>query len=231
MRRHEVSGGDLTIFTALPDGTERPLFRHGQRRDEQTRTITPYAINYVYGPAGAYTEYESIEIYQLVENIRPQATKYVVREHPNLAVRLPLRVYPTSIGHDVMVDATLVVLGHTEAGGPEDNPREPWAHFQIDNPNSLDRAFGHLRGEGRKPNATGAYLELKNEPDSPAGGLIVPFATWVNGRTVTFARCGALTIDYGPGTPEGEPGPMLKATLRKIIWAEGDLNRRLGMMA
>lgn len=221
MRKHDVRGGELSIFSTLPGGHERILFLGGVRCDDAKGTRTPYAITYSYPEGGGSFEHESMEVYNNGDATESMqiSRKYVVRENcpPNTVI--PVLVWPLGANDASNLGVAVETLGYTIFGGDPINPREDWVRMTNSDQAELERVFGHSDLTGRQPNATGTFVVLKSTPDHP---LIAPCERFVNGRMITIHNVGEITLNLGPDVG-GKPGRSLKAFFRMARWSEGPL--------
>lgn len=123
------------------------------------------------------------------------------REHPLTEQLVELHWNDPEIGPmNVRAPAVLETVGETTVGAPT-GTNEPWAHFEISDPETLE-AFANIPRQERA-----SYAVLNGDF---GGG----FDVRVGRLTIHIASIGRISVDFG------EDGLPVKATLHKIIWTE-----------
>ncbi len=123
------------------------------------------------------------------------------REHPLTEQLVELHWNDPELGSmNVRAPAVLETVGETAVGGPA-GTNEPWAHFEITDPETLE-AFANI------PRPESAPYAVLN------GNFGGGFDVRVGRRTIHIASIGRISIDFG------KDGLPVKATLHKIDWTE-----------
>lgn len=205
----ENPDGSLSYMAEVPGGEPVELFRCGIRADGENQQH--FAISYGTGPGGDPIEWETIRWRK--SNGDLMKIKRLHRERPNRTEHVIL-LFPD--GQQRSCTAQLVSVGYTQLGGEGPDPREPHARLEIKDPQALLSAFTGQDLSQREDDPNRPGLKRLIWRADPALSMIATFTSVVNGRNITVAGPGEITLLMKE--VEGLPPEPVEAYVRALTW-------------